>query len=220
MPGASAKEPGTVKGFAQLLDELPAEADTVTLVGVVTRCSRDGHFRFTPQGGGRPVELPVEAVRSHCVLHREQGHLLVQLEADRAKVDGVREDAFHPYHPYGGRWSYVARTNSWEVDLLQKAVVDPQVPPFAEGGLAPFVLATPHHAPAAPLAMQGGWFHPQGVEKSLLDGPPPPKHVLDPIPKYGVFDPIPKHGHADNPLSVTVVYGSGQQQGSSVGYRG
>ena len=86
MPDTSSKDPKRAQSFAEFLRELPAQSDTATLVGVVTPSPKKGHFRLTPHAGGEPLELPVDAVRSHSVLHHEHGHLLVQLEADLAKV--------------------------------------------------------------------------------------------------------------------------------------
>jgi hypothetical protein len=233
MSGASSKEKVTTKGFAELLDELPAEADAVTLVGVVTRCSKEGHFRFMSQGGGRPIELPVEAVRRHCVLYRDQGHLLVQLEAERAMVD----------HLLDGQWentyrnlSYVPRTNSLEVDLIrQKFHADPidAGPAFATG-YAPFVLATPHHAPPGPLAMQTGG--PMWIRSSYTyaDPPPPPSppgvRIKSPFeaakgaPKDGnteVLQPFGNagYGYGAPPQGVNVSYPD-PYQGVTAGYGG
>jgi hypothetical protein len=171
MTGESTKEQHAAKSFAELLAELPAQSDTVTLVGVVTRSAKEGHFRLTPQGGGQHVELPVAAVRGHSVLHREPGHLLVQVEAERAGIEPLLEE-INEFSLSGGVRTYLTSPYSWARDPihLQKVQFDPMphemqfaggaVPGgpagFAAqgGGLAPFVLATPHHAPPGPLAMQ------------------------------------------------------------------
>lgn len=177
MPHSSSPEPKAEKSFAELLQELPAENDFVTLVGVVTRSPKEGHFRLTPQGGGRPVELPIEAVRGHSVLHREHGYLLVQLEAERGKIEeqlASYEELF--YQGVGTRtyltspyWWAMDRSHLWKVQLDPGAVQQEEAvrlypgDPTCHGaaGLAPFVLATPHHAPAGSLAMQSAGLQQQ-----------------------------------------------------------
>jgi hypothetical protein len=219
MPDASSKDPKSARSFAELVRELPAQTDTTTLVGVLTPSPKEGHFRLTPHAGGEPLELPVDAVRSHSVLHHEHGQLLVQLETDRAKVLPLLEE----YNLLGGTRTYLTGY-TWVSDhhLIQKAFADPQEREQAElkfshsdklpakdirsanfwekdpisdlhkyrkdpiqdsflpqeayrpmppgdpagqsgAGLAPFVLATPHHAPAAPLAMQAAGLRQQGA---------------------------------------------------------
>jgi hypothetical protein len=178
------------KSFAELLAELPAPSETVTLVGVVTRSAKEGHFRLAPQGGGQHVELPAAAVRGHCVLHREAGHLLAQIEVERARVEPQLEE-IEQLNLGGGLRTYLTSPYSWARDPIH--VPQAQAEAFAAaagqaGGLAPFVLATPHHAPAGPLAMQTAGLHRQAglfgnkppaadlVQKTLVQDPGTQKH--------------------------------------------
>jgi hypothetical protein len=202
MPHSSSPEPKAEESFAELLRELPAENDFVTLVGVVTCSPKEGHFRLTPPGGGQPLELPVEAVHHHAVLRHEHGHLLAQLEVARATAEPLLEEYLVrnpvgitiPSRTYltGVDWvtdlqywpKIVESVNQYDAEWTRQALPGDPVRQVA-GGLAPFVLATPHHAPAAPLAMQAAGFHPPGGFKAHAD---PPKPILDPILKHGYFD--------------------------------
>jgi hypothetical protein len=254
MPDKATHEPKNPQSFAELLEELPAQSETVNLIGLVTRSPKPGHFRLTPHGGGRHVELPVDAVRGHSVLHREPGHLVVQLEAELARVEallagyeelflgggvrtyltspyswtrdphhvpqvqaGLREEGLYQKPPFNDHkviHTDLAGPFSWDKDpILHKVVQDPgqdlryqagpvRVPPGdpvqqGAGGLAPFVLATPHHAPAGSLAMQsaglqrqvGGPFAYKPVAADLGQ-----KTIAQDPTKHGVFDTLAETG--------------------------
>ena len=254
MPEKTTNEPKNHKSFAELLEELPAQSETVNLIGLVTRSHKPGHFRLTPQGGGRHLELPVDAVRGHSVLHREPGHLVVQLEAELARVEALLE-GYEELFLGGGVRTYLTSPYSWARDphhvpqvqaaareealfqkqpfndpkathtdlvsqypwerdpILHKIIKDPgqdlryeagpvRVPPGdpvqqGAAGLAPFVLATPHHAPAGSLAMQsaglqrqvGGPFAYKPVAADLVQ-----KTIAQDPTKHGVFDTLAETG--------------------------
>ena len=75
------------KSFAQFLEEEPAPAETVTMVGSVARSTRKGLFVLT--SGGQMLELPIDAVTSHRVVS-EGPQKLVELQVDTSKIDSNR----------------------------------------------------------------------------------------------------------------------------------
>src|ERR1019366_3737321 len=75
------------KSFAQFLEEAPAPAETVTMVGSVARSTRKGLFVLT--SGGQMLELPIDAVTSHRVVS-EGPQKLVELQVDTSKIDSNR----------------------------------------------------------------------------------------------------------------------------------
>jgi hypothetical protein len=75
------------KSFAQFLEEEPAPAETVTMVGSVARSTRKGLFVLT--SGGQMLELPIDAVTSHRVVC-EGPQKLVELQVVTSKIDSNR----------------------------------------------------------------------------------------------------------------------------------
>ena len=75
------------KSFAQFLEEAPAPAETVTMVGSVARSTRKGLFVLT--SGGQMLELPIDAVTSHRVVS-EGPQQLVELQVVTSKIDSNR----------------------------------------------------------------------------------------------------------------------------------
>ena len=75
------------KSFAQFLEEAPAPAETVTMVGSVARSTRKGLFVLT--SGGQMLELPIDAVTSYRVVS-EGPQQLVELQVVTSKIDSNR----------------------------------------------------------------------------------------------------------------------------------
>jgi hypothetical protein len=71
------------KTFAQFLDEQPAPAETVTVVGYVSRGDQPGSFVLS--AGGQTIELNTDAVKSYTVLS-EGAPKVVQLEIHKDKL--------------------------------------------------------------------------------------------------------------------------------------
>ena len=75
------------KSFAQFLEEAPAPAEAVTMVGSVARSTRKGLFVLT--SGGQMLELPIDAVASYRVVS-EGPQQLVELQVVTSKIDSNR----------------------------------------------------------------------------------------------------------------------------------
>ena len=169
-----ADKPTDTKTFAQFLDEQPAPAETVTLAGYVTRCSHPGSFVLNT--GGQTMELPAEAVKSYKVLS-EGPQKLVELEVVSSKIDttkivkAVVTDVPQHKNPLADIFTHKEVTLDPIVgkQVHKDPILDPitiaeghQIDPGplatnpALAGLQPFVLATPHHAPASTIAAQMG----------------------------------------------------------------
>lgn len=165
-----ADRPNETKTFAQFLEEQPAPAETVTLTGYAARSARAGSFSFTT--GGQTLELPTEAVKSHKVVS-EGAERLVELEIVTSKLDPkivklVVADGFT--NPIADRHTIKEVITDHvsdkfiHKDPIQDPVTLPETYVPDPGPLAvdpavaaqPFVLATPHHAPAATIAAQMG----------------------------------------------------------------
>jgi hypothetical protein len=158
------------KSFAQFLEEEPAPAETVTMVGSVARSTRKGLFVLT--SGGQMLELPIDAVTTYRVVS-EGPQQLVELQVVTSKIDSNRifkaafADPGHPTnvvldHPYTVKeviTDPIADKHP-HTDPIFDPVYQPGsgIPdPTVLGGAAgaqPFILATPHHASPEALLTQ------------------------------------------------------------------
>ena len=167
-----ADKPFDTKTFAQFLEEQQAPAETVTLAGAVGRSPRKGAFVLST--GGQTMELPVDAVKSYKVVG-EGAQRLVEIEILTSKIDpnwvakSVAADV-GAKHPLSDHFTRKEITTDPLVDKApyKDPVLDPITLPeniFTDPGsivtnpalgAQPFVLATPHHAPASTIAAQTG----------------------------------------------------------------
>ncbi len=166
-----ADKPSGTKTFAQFLEEQPAPSETATLAGFVTRCARPGSFSFTT--GGQTLELPTDAVKSFKVVN-EGPQKLVELELISSKIDSQMLKAAPAYggggkNPLADIYPPKAPVKDPVFDkvfhkdplydqfsLPETIYPGPAPLEFSSPGLQPFVLATPHHAPASTIAAQMG----------------------------------------------------------------
>jgi hypothetical protein len=160
-------EKPTEQTFAQFLEEQPA-AETVTLTGRAARSAKPGSFSFVT--AGQTMELPTDAVKRHKVVS-EGPQRLVEIEIVVSEIDpkilkSVLADGIK--HPNADPVTFKEVTTDLLADkpAFKDPIVDPVslIEPVAEPGFAadpdagaqPFVLATPHHAPASAIAAQMG----------------------------------------------------------------
>ena len=196
-----AEKPSGTKTFAQFLEEQPAPAETATLAGFVTRCARPGSFSFTT--GGQTLELPTDAVKGFKVLD-EGLQKLVELELINSKIDLEALKAVPAYggagkNPHADVYPPKAPFTDPVVDkalhkdplhdqfsLRETTHPDPNGLLVSSPGLQPFVLATPHHAPASTVAAQSALHYGTtpiwDITSAVYDRPHTLKEILkDPI---------------------------------------
>lgn len=184
--------------FAEFLRHLPESSGTVTVVGTVARGGKEGSFLFTPAAGGPPREIPVDAVKHHHVVYTVPARTVVKLELDQAHAAPAEGGASEQELLFqGGGFKGIADKAAAKdpiagdpIHKLHKDVPDDRIGPLA--AYAPFVLATPHHAPQAPLAYQAAGlqqqFAPRGgaLHKTILE-------TLKEAVKDGVADTLKEH---------------------------
>jgi hypothetical protein len=221
------KSPAT-QTFAQFLEQQPAPAETVKLTGYAARSSRTGSFSFAT--GGQTVELPVDAVKSHKVLN-EGPQQLLELEVLASKIDNqilksIFADGLKPPH----------------VDTIKETITDhisdkfvPKDPVLDPGTLPeqifappesiqatqmqPFVLATPHHAPASAITAQMGGVAAShqttlahlDITLAALD-----RHTFKELVKDPIFDQYTLPETVVPDPTNTAAEGIGSQQGQNV----
>jgi hypothetical protein len=129
------------KSFSELVSAAPLAAaeDTINLVGALQRSHQKNKFVLV-LGSGRSVTLEIDAVKDYRVLGGLVGQSLVQVDLDRKRVPRELTEA----QPVAGGASP------------------------AIGAVAPFAIATPHHAPLGLEAGTQAWLG--GVN---VFGPPP-----------------------------------------------
>jgi hypothetical protein len=139
--------------FEKLLHEAPmaADADTVTVIGALTRTADAARFNLT-LADGRTVTLDVDAVKSAKAIAGAIGQSLVQVTLDAKRVPETLTAAFFkaradlPQHTgwldAGGGGGGGLPTGSHP----QIEAIDPRVE------LSPFVAAAPHHAHPSAIA--------------------------------------------------------------------
>ncbi len=157
--------------FGDFLRDLPEGGGTVSVVGTVARGGKAESFLFTPAGGGPSREIPVDAVRHHHVLYTVPAQAVVRLELDGAHADVAPELRF------GGVPKVISDKSAAKdpisgdpIHKVRKDVPDDRIGELGVGGgFAPFVLATPHHAPQAPLAYQAAGLQQQLSPHSLVE---------------------------------------------------
>ena len=143
------------KSFEELLKKSPAAptAGTVTLIGTLVQSSEPGKFALTLQDGST-VTLKTASVKGHTVLGKSAEQPIVRVEVDATPQGTGFPDQMGP-------WTLAENAQSpWGT----------RGAPVQTGGVVPFALATPHHAPPATLvALQGrgnaafltGWWDPK-----------------------------------------------------------
>lgn len=182
-----AKTTNGQRSFRELVSEAPisARADTLRLVGALSRSHEAGKFVLT-LADGRSVTLNIDAVKEHRVLGDAAGQQLVEVDLDAERVPrdiaSATPGGFSPagvVNPSPFPWSLFwldypkspwtdTHPGHWpdvKIPYIDHQIAGPVgVPPGGDpwGGygagqtLAPFALATPQQAPQATLAaMQG-----------------------------------------------------------------
>jgi hypothetical protein len=144
--------------FEELLRDAPMapDADTVTVVGTLTRTPDAARFNLT-LADGRTVTLDVDAVKSAKAIAGAIGQSLVQVALDAKRVPESLAAAFLKARadlPQHTGWLDAAGPNAGHgggpptgsVPQIE-AIGDPRVEM-----VAPFVAAAPHHAHPAAIA--------------------------------------------------------------------
>lgn len=216
--------------------------ESIPLTGVVTRSEKEGMFVLTTQDG-QALEMNAEDVKNYEVLQEIGSQKLVRVDVNpkaMASAGGafagirtlvtdyitrkelIKDPIKDP--PYDTLKELIKDPIRKEVakdpinDPLTRVenVFDPnpEIDPAMEGGLTPFIMATPHHASQAAVAMQPGAFKPvyfdptrkeliYDTRKELLKDP-----ITDPITwvenigtiQEQTFDP--GFGNVVNPAAV------------------
>jgi len=149
--------------FEKLLHEAPmaADADTVTVIGALTRTADAARFNLT-LADGRTVTLDVDAVKSAKAIAGAIGQSLVQVTLDAKRVPENLTAAFLKARadlPQHTSW-----LDAWGPNVGGGGGLPGGSPPHIEAidprvELSPFVAAAPHHAhpgTIAALAAFGG----------------------------------------------------------------
>jgi hypothetical protein len=141
--------------FEKLLCDAPMapDADTVTVVGTLTRTPDAARFNLT-LADGRTVTLDVDAVKSAKAIAGAIGQSLVQVALDAKRVPESLTAAFLKARADlpqntgwldAGSWGPHGGHGGGSVPQIE-AIGDPRVE------IAPFVAASPHHAHPAAIA--------------------------------------------------------------------
>ncbi|HSV67054.1 MAG TPA: hypothetical protein VLJ59_14220 [Mycobacteriales bacterium] len=191
---AEGKADAGARTFAEFVQNAPLAdeaAATVVLTGAVLRSATEGKFVLVAEGYGQ-LELDIDAVRAFDILEdsatRKWGRVVIgQDRITKALAKDIGGDTI--------RFKDVAKDPITDQVVKQVALdppntlvenVDPSqlgVIPEAFGGAAPFIMATPHHAPEQALRMQAAAAG-VPIDKVIAD---PPQKV---IAKEAVTDNI------------------------------
>jgi hypothetical protein len=158
------------KSFNELLQEAPAAAQTVSLMGTLSRSSEPDKFVIT-LASGQSLTLDVDAVKDHTVMGGAVGQLVVKVDLDPSRVPSdARTAATETQRPVEQTvfWQDVAKSpfldsqtvlfldlKAPQLDVAGPGPVPPGGDPWGGLGaqmLAPFALATAHQAPAQQIA--------------------------------------------------------------------
>jgi hypothetical protein len=222
------EKPSDTKTFAHFLEQQPAPAETVTLTGYAVRSSRTGSFSFTT--GGQTVELPVDAVKSHKVLN-EGPQQLLELQVQASKIDNqilksIIADGHKP--PHVDTIKETITDHISDKFVAKDPVLDPGTLPEHIFGppesiqatqMQPFVLATPHHAPASAITAQmGGVSASHQFTLAHLDATLAAldRHTFKELVKDPIFDQYTLPETVVPDPTNTAAEGIGSQQGQNV----
>jgi hypothetical protein len=149
--------------FEKLLHEAPMapDADTVTVIGALTRTADAARFNLT-LADGRSVTLDVDAVKSAKAIAGAIGQSLVQVTLDATRVPEILTAAI-----LKGRADLPQHTGWLDAGNVggggglptgshpQIEAIDPRVE------LSPFVAASPHHAHPGTIAALAAFSGPR-----------------------------------------------------------
>jgi hypothetical protein len=184
------KSKESARPFAEFLKDAPsaseaAAEESIPLTGVVMRSEKEGMFVLTTQEG-QSLELNADDVKNYEVLQEIGAQKIVRVDVSAKAFAGgagavaglrtlvsdyitrkemIKDPIYDPTlkelikDPIRKE---VAKDVIYDPLTRVENVFDPnpEIDPAAEGGLTPFIMATPHHASAAAVAMQPGAFKP------------------------------------------------------------
>lgn len=162
--------------------------DSIPLTGVVTRSDKEGMFVLTTQDG-QALEMNAEDVKNYEVLQETGPQRLVRVDISAkafASAGGALAGIRTLVTDYITRKELIKDPiKDPPYDTLKELIKDPirkevakdpindpltrvenvfdpnpEIDPAMEAGLTPFIMATPHHASQAAVAMQPGAFKP------------------------------------------------------------
>jgi hypothetical protein len=153
--------------FQKLLSEAPMgpSADTVTVVGALSRTADPLHFVLTLPDG-RSEALEVAAVKSAKKIAGAVGQALVELELDAKKIPEGLSYFKKPGHENTG-WTDFHQVGGPALGPGSIPQIEMGVSPVA--GLAPFAAAMPHQADPATRAALEYWANPFSGTRTYLN---------------------------------------------------
>lgn len=211
------------KPFAEFLKDAPPASqasgeESIPLTGVVMRSEKEGMFVLATQEG-QMLELNAEDVQNYEVVQETGPQKIVRVDVSAkalataggagaigsfrtmvydyiTRKELIKDPIFDPTRkelikdPWTDPWTRIETEGT-----IQETTFDPGlgVDPAVEAGLTPFIMATPHHASQAAIAMQPGaaaykpvYFDP--TRKELIKDPA--FDTLKELRKDPIIDPV------------------------------